>query len=206
MDHSEPNTNDKPKTKRGYMDKLFEMNIQQPPAYSEAAEKALERLTALPTSDVRGTAASQIELLSRFYDLSLSQAQRSFRWALVAGMVGLLFFVAAIVFALFDIERISTVTLIGGGMVEFISGVNFYLYGKTIGQLTLFQGRLEITQRFLLANSLCESLEDSVLRDQTRAQLIFQLANIDGIEAERKRWWNRAENGNTEVTVTTTGN
>lgn len=100
MDESLSKTDDKPKTKRSYMDKLFEMNVQQPPAYSEAAEKALERLTDSPTDDIRSTAASQIELLSRFYDLSLSQAQRSFRWALVAGMVGLIFFVAAIGFTM----------------------------------------------------------------------------------------------------------
>lgn len=202
MDESLSKTDDKPKTKRSYMDKLFEMNVQQPPAYSEAAEKALERLTDSPTDDVRSTAASQIELLSRFYDLSLSQAQRSFRWALVAGMVGLIFFVAAIGFTMFDNQKISTVTLIGGGMVEFISGVNFYLYGKTIGQLTLFQGRLEITQRFLLANSLCESLGDE-LRDTTRAQLIFQLANIEGLDSERKRFWNRSTSADVGMSSTT---
>ena len=202
MDESLSKTDDKPKTKRSYMDKLFEMNVQQPPAYSEAAEKALERLTDSPTDDVRSTAASQIELLSRFYDLSLSQAQRSFRWALVAGMVGLIFFIAAIGFTMFDNQKISTVTLIGGGMVEFISGINFYLYGKTISQLTLFQGRLEITQRFLLANSLCESLGDE-LRDTTRAQLIFQLANIEGLESERKRFWNRSTSADAGMSSTT---
>jgi hypothetical protein len=202
MDESLSKTDDKPKTKRSYMDKLFEMNVQQPPAYSEAAEKALERLTDSPTDDVRSTAASQIELLSRFYDLSLSQAQRSFRWALVAGIVGLIFFIAAIGFTMFDNQKISTVTLIGGGMVEFISGINFYLYGKTISQLTLFQGRLEITQRFLLANSLCESLGDE-LRDTTRAQLIFQLANIEGLESERKRFWNRSSSADAGMSSTT---
>lgn len=202
MDESLSKTDDKPKTKRSYMDKLFEMNVQQPPAYSEAAEKALERLTDSPTDDVRSTAASQIELLSRFYDLSLSQAQRSFRWALVAGIVGLIFFIAAIGFTMFDNQKISTVTLIGGGMVEFISGINFYLYGKTISQLTLFQGRLEITQRFLLANSLCESLGDE-LRDTTRAQLIFQLANIEGLESERKRFWNRSTSADAGMSSTT---
>lgn len=87
-------------------------------------------------------------------------------------------------------------------MVEFISGVNFYLYGKTIGQLTLFQGRLEITQRFLLANSLCESLGDE-LRDTTRAQLIFQLANIEGLDSERKRFWNRSASADVGMSSTT---
>ncbi|MEZ5447925.1 MAG: hypothetical protein R3E89_02495 [Thiolinea sp.] len=37
-----------------------------------------------------------------------------------------------------DLARVS---LIGGALIEFIAGINFYLYGKTLSQLTLFQGR-----------------------------------------------------------------
>ena len=74
-------------------------------------------------------------------------------------------------------QRTSSVRGYGQAMrlsSEFIAGVNFYLYGRTLSQLTLFQGRLESTQRFLLANSLCEALGEEH-RDTTRAQLINQL-------------------------------
>ena len=90
-------------------------------------------------------------------------------------MVGLAFFLMAIVFMIWQQSgELATITMIGGALIEFIAGVNFYLYGKTLTQLSLFQGRLEVTQRFLLANSLCESLGEA-WRDPTRARLINQL-------------------------------
>ncbi|TXH75445.1 MAG: hypothetical protein E6Q85_04575 [Thiothrix sp.] len=156
-----------------YFDNLI--NVRQSTSVAGAAEKALQRLSDASDGDVKAIAASQIELLSRFYDLALSQAGRSFHWALIASMVGLAFFLMAIVFWFWrESGELTTVTMIGGALIEFIAGVNFYLYGRTLTQLSLFQGRLEVTQRFLLANSLCESLGEQ-WRDPTRARLINQL-------------------------------
>ncbi|OQX00116.1 MAG: hypothetical protein BWK73_49265 [Thiothrix lacustris] len=154
------------------------LNMRQE-AISGVTEPALKRLTEAASGDVKEIAASQIELLSRFYDLSLSQAGRSFRWALIASVIGLLFFLAAIGFMVSQQGDVALISVIGGAMVQFIAGVNFFLYGKTLSQLTLFQGRLEVTQRFLLANSLCESLEGKV-KHYTRARLIGALAGVTG--------------------------
>ena len=167
---------DSPHQKTGYLKQLFQIEPKQEPVFYQAAEKAAERLSDIPKDDVKGTAASQIELLSSFYDLSLSQAQRSFRWALIASMTGLIFFLMAIAFMIFRNGAVADIALISGGIIELIAALNFYLYNRTLAQLTLFQGRLETTQRFLLANSLTESLGDE-FRDKTRAQLISQLAN-----------------------------
>ncbi len=156
------------------------LNVRQE-AISGVTEPALKRLTEAASGDVKEIAASQIELLSRFYDLSLSQAGRSFRWALIASVVGLLFFLAAIGFMLGQSMDVAIISVIGGAMVQFVAGVNFFLYGKTLEQLTLFQGRLEVTQRFLLANSLCESLEGKV-KHYTRARLIGALAGMSGAD------------------------
>lgn len=166
----EPNETNNPRA--GYFDNL--VNVRQSSVVG-ATEKALKHLSDAPKDDVTAIASSQIELLARFYDLSLSQAGRSFRWALLASMVGLAFFLMAIVFMIWrQSGELATITMMGGALIEFIAGVNFYLYGKTLTQLSLFQGRLEVTQRFLLANSLCESLGEA-WRDPTRARLINQL-------------------------------
>lgn len=161
----------------GYFSNLMLQQVRQEPI-SKAADAVVKQLAEVKTDDVKGIAASQISLLSRFYDLSLDQAGRSFRWALIASIIGLIFFLAAIGFQMMASEgsRLATITLIGGAMIEFIAGINFYLYGKTLSQLTLFQGRLEVTQRFLLANSLCESL-GADYKDEARASLIAQLTN-----------------------------
>lgn len=159
----------------GYLGDL--MNIRQQPL-SIAAEPSLKRLAEAKSGDVKEIAASQIELLARFYDLSLSQASRSFRWALIASIAGLVFFLAALVFMAWSQDPgLATISVISGAMVQVIGGINFWLYSRTISQLTLFQSRLEVTQRFLLANSLCESLEGDLM-NKTRAKLIGRLAGV----------------------------
>lgn len=143
----------------------------------DKASAAIERLRTVDPGDVQKVAASQIELLQSFYELVVAQARRSFFWALVASGVGLLFFLAAISFFLAANRDVAVVSVISGAVIEVIAGLNFVLYGRTTAQLSVFHSRLELTQRFLLANSLCEGLEGD-LRGQTRATLINKLASI----------------------------
>lgn len=60
-------------------------------------------------------------------------------------------------------------------MVEVISGLNFVLYGRATAQRGEFHERLERTQRFMLANSMCEALSNEN-RDAARADLIKTIA------------------------------
>jgi hypothetical protein len=104
---------------------------------------------------------------------------------LTASVIGLVFFLLAIGFLIFTSGNAVNQALVcgvGGAVSGFIGGVNFLLYGKTLDQLDLFHGKLEATQRFLLANSLCESLSGR-LKDYTRARLIGTLAGVSGNDA-----------------------
>jgi hypothetical protein len=57
--------------------------------------------------------------------------------------------------------------------------VNFYLYARTSAQLAEFHSRLDVTQRFLLANSLCETLDqDSKIHSAIRNSQ-FGFGNIE---------------------------
>jgi hypothetical protein len=67
------------------------------------------------------------------------------------------------------------VPLVSGAVVEVVSGLVFYLYGKTSSQLSAFHSRLEVLQRYLLANSICESL-DGEARNTARAALIQEIS------------------------------
>lgn len=140
---------------------------------SKVAAQALDDLSK--SGNVQEIASNQVKLLTEFYDQSLSQAHRSFVWALIASGAGLIFFMVAIAFQLGSKSDVAIISVIGGALIEFIAAVNFYLYGKTTTQLNLFHGRLEVTQRFLLANSLCDRLGDKY-EDETRSYLIRQLA------------------------------
>ncbi len=144
---------------------------------------AIVTLTSAAPGDIQKIAASQITLLTSYYDAVLRQATMSFRWALGAAIVGLLFFITAIVFLLTtSIQEVATVSVIGGALVEVISGINFVLYGKTTTQLAYFHQRLDQTQRFLLANSICELLEGEA-KQKARSELIAVIARPETVSS-----------------------
>jgi len=157
--------------------------IYKAPSGLEIAPVAqvLGRLSLASPSNIQDIAASQTALLVNFYNLGLEQARKSFNWALIAAVVGLLFFI----FALFliktrDLGNASIISLISGSLIEVISGINFYLYGKSTIQLAGFQSYLDRTQSILLANSICESLSDKY-KHVTRSELVKIVAHRDNI-------------------------
>jgi hypothetical protein len=128
-------------------------------------------------TNVQQIAASQLALLAGYHQIALAQSRRSFLWALIGSGIGLVFFFAAVAVALLQgLTLASIVPLISGAVVEVVSGVVFYLYGKTTSQLSSFHSRLELLQRYLLANSLCEGL-DGEERSKARAALIREIYN-----------------------------
>lgn len=139
---------------------------------------SVSRMAQAEPGKIQEIAASQIELLATYYDLAIQQAQRSFVWALVAAGAGFFFFLAAVAFVLFNqAQNVSVISLISGALIEVIAGINFYLYGKTTSQLSEFRERLDQTQRFLLANSVCESLSGET-QQNTRVELVRKIASI----------------------------
>jgi hypothetical protein len=133
---------------------------------------AVDRLSKARPGDIQEIAASQIQLLTSYYDLVLAQAGRSFRWALVAAGVGLGFYLAAMAAFIYQgPQSVAHISLISGTLTEVIAAINFYLYGKASAQLAKFHTRLDLTQRFLLANSMCDSLEGEA-KQKARCELI----------------------------------
>jgi hypothetical protein len=137
---------------------------------------SIKRLSEAAPSDVQAIAASQLELLAGYHEIALVQSRRSFFWALIGSGVGLVFFVCAVTAVLWTGQTLSAiVSLLAGAVVEVVSGLIFFLYGKTTTQLSNFHSRLENLQRYLLANSLCEAL-DGDERNKARTALIQEIA------------------------------
>ena len=141
---------------------------------------SLDRLATAETKDVQQIAASQLELLAAYHQVALGQSSRSFFWALIGSGAGLALFAVAVVFSLLNGLGVASVPLIAGAVVEVVSGVVFYLYGKTSSQLSIFHSRLEVLQRYLLANSICESL-DGEARNTARAALIQEISRTPSV-------------------------
>jgi hypothetical protein len=131
---------------------------------------SIQRIGQTDPANVQLVAASQLELLARYHQIELAQSRRIFFWALVGSGVGLIFFVAAAVSAL-----PTAIAFFSGVIVEIVAGIVFVLYGKTTAQLSSFQGRLEVLQRYVLANSICEQLDGND-RNKARAALIREIS------------------------------
>jgi hypothetical protein len=141
-------------------------------------QQSVGRLSQADPHKVQEIAASQIELMAVYHRLVLNQAARSFTWALIAAGIGLAFYLAAVGLVLVQQpQNAAIISLISGSVIEVISGINFYLYGKTSAQLADFQSRLDVTQRYLLANSVCEGLEGES-KQRVRTELVRAIAGI----------------------------
>jgi len=145
--------------------------------------RAINQLSEVQPEDILKIAGVEIQSLKGYYDLALGQAKQSFRWALIAAGVGLIFFLGAIAFLLItQSQSIAIVNVVCGVIIEGISGLNFYLYGQTTKQLAYYHRQLDQTQRFLLANSICEALEGES-RQKARSDLITLIITFGVVQA-----------------------
>src|SRR6266700_21563 len=137
----------------------------------------IEDVAKADPANIQQVAASQLAIVNSYYESVLMQAQQSFVWALRAAGVGLLFFIAAVSFILLkQTENVAVISLISGALVDVISAINFYLYSRASSQLASFHTYLDRTQRFILANSVCENLSGEI-KQATRAELVRTIAD-----------------------------
>ena len=163
-----------------------------------------EEIAEVGPAKISDVANEQIALQDRYYRGVLRRAKTIFRCAVAAVIVGLAFFLVAVVaFFLFETfiskppilmreaQAIATVGVISGALFEAIAAIIFYVYAKTTDQLADFHYRIERTQRYVLANSICEELEDTT-KQETRAFLIQAIANPS--DTREKAKLDRADN------------
>lgn len=137
-----------------------------------------KELSETPVNDVQGIASAQLKILASYYSEGLMQAKTSFRWAATVSGIGFFFFLTAVIFVLNRQPRDRTlIPLISGAVIEVVAGINFYLYGQATKQLATFQRKLDQTQRFLLANSICESLEGES-KQTARMELVKTVSSL----------------------------
>ena len=144
--------------------------MSEPQARPETHTQKL--VAGLDPAKIQEVAASQVVISDVYYKNVLQHSQRLFRWALVAAGTGLIFFLVAVALLLLR-ESVSgaLISLASGAVMEAIAMLNFYLYGRVFNQLKEFHERLDRTQQYLLANSICENLKGDV-KQATQIELI----------------------------------
>jgi TRADD-N domain-containing protein len=156
---------------------------QSPPPAQEQTptanwNRAFATLSQADPSDVQKIAASQIEMLRGFYTEVIDQSKQSFRLALHGALIGLSFFIVAIAVLLLrapQSSEVAVVSALAGGIVQVFSGMLFAMFRSARQQLSRYHERLDLTQRYLLANSICASMPDPQ-QTEVRAELVRTIA------------------------------
>lgn len=109
--------------------------------------------------------------IDKYYLQTQVQANRSFTLAAVAAVVSLLIIVIGILMMYYgnnDKLTAAYMTTISGLLGEFISTVFFYLYNRTVLEMSQYHQKLVLTQNVSLALKIAQELADI---DKSKAQV-----------------------------------
>lgn len=142
-------------------------------------------VAGLDPSKIQEVAATQVVISEMYYKTSLQHAQRLFRWALIAAGAGFIFFLGAVAPLSFQQSvKGALVSLTSGVVLEALAILNFCLYGRVFNQIKEFHERLDRTQQYMLANSICENLKGDV-KQATQIELIRAMMHSLALQEEK---------------------
>ena len=109
-----------------------------PPRPREEIDKLTKELEGSDLADVQQVASAQLKLMDVYHEQVLYQATQSFQAALLASLVGLAFFVAAVVFVLVEqLQNVATISLIAGYLTPPFGMNLFYTKGIAPADVTM---------------------------------------------------------------------
>jgi hypothetical protein len=93
--------------------------------------------------------------------------------------VAVAFFIATVILLILRLpgNASSLITGIAGGIVQVVTGILFAFYKSASDQTTACHNRLDRIQRFFIANSACEVLDEES-KNATRVELIKKLNDL----------------------------
>jgi len=100
------------------------------------------------------------EFIQQYYTQTKHHANKSFGVALFACITGFIIIGAGIVMMLFGKSEPAYLTTITGVIIEGISSMFFYLYNKTISQMSEYHQRLLLSQNINIASKITEDMDD----------------------------------------------
>ena len=159
-------------------------------------EKACDELIdAINKGKMGETIAKHEQLILAYYDDVQKEAKQSFASAKTVAWIGFGVLIMTWVYALvFDalsrfpnlklisdaaLLKVAGIGVVSGALIEFVSGINFWLYSRCSRQFGAFHICLERTHRYLLAYKIAEEIKEN--RDKTIRDLVCIMANASMI-------------------------
>lgn len=162
--------------------------LQQPVTMSpsrvlpgQRAKDAIKHLCETDDRNMQKVGAANLNLNNLYCESIIKQANRSFCSALVAAVVGLIFFLGAAAFLLLskqDSGQVAVLGSLGTAITACVSGTSFYLYRYTMGHFEAFHLCLARTEIVLLENSMCKQIEDVSKRDAAYASVVGNIEKL----------------------------
>jgi hypothetical protein len=153
---------------------------------------------AVETGGVGDIVAKHEKLILDYYKDVLEQAQKSFASAKSIALIGFLVLIGTLFYALlidvlihvripgFSMNepslKVGGIGVVSGALIEFIAGVNFWLYARASKQFSAFHICLERTHRYLVAYKIAEGIADK--RDETLRDLVCIMAHAPMITSQ----------------------
>jgi hypothetical protein len=166
---------------------------------STAMQKACDDVgEAIDTGKIGDIVAKHEKLILHYYEDVQNQAKQSFRAASSVAQIGFWVLIGTLAYALtfdalgrFQIGgpamaeaslTVAKIGLVSGALIEFIAGINFWLYARGARQFSAFHICLERTHRYLLAYKIGDEITEN--KDDTLRQLVCIMANAPMITRE----------------------
>lgn len=122
--------------------------------------------------------------LNAYYTLVKTQTQNSFIGSMVAAMLGFVLILLGLVisFQRGDENLVGSIIAVGSGIIiEFIAGVFFVLYNRTVRQLKGYHDSLIGVQNILLSFRVVEGMKDEVQKQQVAKDTVKYLLERQAI-------------------------
>ncbi|MDF2951735.1 MAG: hypothetical protein K0S18_1318 [Anaerocolumna sp.] len=144
--------------------------------------------------DIVNLMLKNVAELREYYVISKSHANKSYVSALIACIFGFILYITGIVLMITTSQNIIIYTTTAGTIIEIVSGLFFWLYKTTIGQLNLYHERLGTTEKYLIAIQLVDRVSED--RHDEMYKHIMECVLIDNRIKEEK---NLKENNDNKI-------
>src|SRR5260370_24905708 len=147
-----------------YTDSIFSQFIDSP--------TTIEKIAQADPSDIKAIGVSALELSADYYKNPLKQSEDSFLLMRVAALVCLALFIAAIFILLFQKPaNIAYISIIGGAISAFFSGIFFLMYRHASNQALAYKPHVDKAHNFIMPNSACETMDEE-RKQRNREELV----------------------------------
>jgi hypothetical protein len=173
-------------------------SVPKPPLDCAKLREACDQLETGLAGTLAETVSAHEKMILQYYQDVQQQATQSFGAAKVAAGVGFSVLILTLAYCLvFDglahygmagndpvqtnLLTVGGIGVVSGVLIEFIAGINFWLYGRAAIQFGAFHICLERTHRYLIAYKICEEMKEK--RDETLQNIVCIMANAPMITA-----------------------